>query len=425
MTGRNTRTSQKAGIGEALLSLSQKPRAKSPTPAERSNPSRSPQSDFLFPVPGQVEEPHEDPHTPDAEEPHDPFLPQEDDPEPDAPGERDLAQALELLANKIAGMPSASSKSKSQVKPRVPDTFDGSDPGKLETFIFQCNMYLALRSSDFPDDEARVTFALSYLKGSPQDWFQSEISHVASEGGKLPEWFDDYTVFTQELKRLFGPRDPITDAMNSLENLRYRDSGKATRYTIDFNRHARKTGWNEQALLRQYYKGLPDRLKDEIARLGKPAGLKALQDLVATLDQRYWERQAEINRDKKSASASTSTNKPTSSDKSSAGQQSNNGQKQDNRQQQGKKDQKKPATATAPATPSTSDKNSIAHLLGPDGKLKPEERQRRLDNKLCLKCGKQGHMANDCPTKSNKPKGRAATATPTPAPAAASGSGKG
>lgn len=104
MTGRNTRTSQKAGIGEALLSLSQKPRAKSPTPAERSNPSRSPQSDFLFPVPGQVEEPHEDPHTPDAEEPHDPFLPQEDDPEPDAPGERDLAQALELLANKIAGI---------------------------------------------------------------------------------------------------------------------------------------------------------------------------------------------------------------------------------------------------------------------------------------------------------------------------------
>jgi len=116
-------------------------------------------------------------------------------------------------------------------------------------------MYLALRSSDFADDEARVTFALSYLKGSPQDWFQSEISHVASEGGKLPEWFDDYAVFTQELKRLFGPRDPITDAMNSLETLRYRDSGKATRYTIDFNRHARKTGWNEQALLRQYYKG--------------------------------------------------------------------------------------------------------------------------------------------------------------------------
>jgi len=278
-------------------------------------------------------------------------------------------------------------------------------------------MYLAIRSGDFPDDEARVTFALSYLKGSPQDWFQSEISHVAAEGGRLPAWFTDYPTFQQELKRLFGPRDPITDAMTSLEGLRFKDTGKATRYTIDFNRHARKTGWNEQALLRQFYKGLPDRLKDEIARLGKPSGLKALQDLVATLDQRYWERQSEINRDKKTAS--TSAAKPTSSDKSSGGQQSN-GSKQDNRQQNNKnKDQKKPAT---PTTPATSDKNSIAKLLGPDGKLKPEERQRRLDNKLCLRCGKGGHMASDC-TIPSKAKGRAATATPAAAPA--SGSGKG
>jgi len=124
---------------------------------------------------------------------------------------------------------------------------------------------------------------------------------------------------------------------------------------------------------------LLDRLKDKIARLGKPSGLKALQDLVATLDQRYWERQTEINRDKKSTSASTSNNKPTSSDKSSAGQQSSSGNKQDNRQQQGKKDQKKPASLSTPATPSSSDKNSIANLLSPDGKLKPEERQRCMD----------------------------------------------
>jgi len=189
------------------------------------------QPNFLFPAPGNSEEPR----TPEEDEPQDPFLQQEDDPKP---GEWDLAQALELLANKIAGMPSTSSKPKNQVKPRVPDTFDSSDPGKLETFIFQCSMYLAIRASDFSDDKARVTFALSYLKGSPQDWFQSEISHMASTGGRLPEWFTDYTVFQQELKRLFGPRDLITDAMTSLEHLRYRDSGKATCYTIDFNQHA-------------------------------------------------------------------------------------------------------------------------------------------------------------------------------------------
>ena len=129
MAGRTTRTSQKAGIGEALLSFSQKPRAKSPTPPERPTGSHSPSQppDFLFPPPDVPPDVPEEPHTPEEDKPQDPFLPQEDDPELDGPGERDLAQALEFLANKIAGMPSASSKPKNQVKPRVPDTFDGSD----------------------------------------------------------------------------------------------------------------------------------------------------------------------------------------------------------------------------------------------------------------------------------------------------------
>src|SRR5882724_11986786 len=35
--------------------------------------------------------------------------------------------------------------------------------------------------------------------------------------------------------------------------------------------------------------------------------------------------------------------------------------------------------------------------LGKDGKLTPQERQHRLDNKLCLFCGTSRHVAKDCP----------------------------
>ena len=44
--------------------------------------------------------------------------------------------------------------------------FDGSDLGKLDTFIFQCSMYIVLRGQDFPDEASKVAFMLSYLKGS-------------------------------------------------------------------------------------------------------------------------------------------------------------------------------------------------------------------------------------------------------------------
>ena len=35
--------------------------------------------------------------------------------------------------------------------------------------------------------------------------------------------------------------------------------------------------------------------------------------------------------------------------------------------------------------------------LGKDGKLTPQERQRRMDDSLCLFCGKTRHIAKACP----------------------------
>jgi hypothetical protein len=120
------------------MSFSSKCRAASPTPP--GGPTSSQYSPS--PQPPNFQFPAVEPNSPQDEGPQDPFTPHEDT-KPQGPGERDLAQALEHLAEKIARMPSTS-KSKTQVKPRVPDTFDGSDPGKLETFIFQCNMYIAI-----------------------------------------------------------------------------------------------------------------------------------------------------------------------------------------------------------------------------------------------------------------------------------------
>jgi hypothetical protein len=52
-----------------------------------------------------------------------------------------------------------------------PDTFDGSDPQKLNAFVLQCSLYIALRGSDFLEEAAKVSFMLSYLKGALLNWF--------------------------------------------------------------------------------------------------------------------------------------------------------------------------------------------------------------------------------------------------------------
>ena len=51
-----------------------------------------------------------------------------------------------------------------------------------------------------------------------------------------------------------------------------------------------------------------------------------------------------------------------------------------------------------PNKPQSSSKNSasITDKLGKDGKLTPQERQRRFDNNLCMFCGGPGQSAKDC-----------------------------
>src|ERR1700678_1608830 len=68
----------------------------------------------------------------------------------------------------------------------------------------------------------------------------------------------------------------------------------------------------------------------------------------------------------------------------------------------------------------SSDKPAYSDKLK-NGKLTPQERQRRMDNKLCLYCGETSHKAGNCnkqSSSSSKAKARAAKVeekeTPTP-----------
>jgi hypothetical protein len=137
-------------------------------------------------------------------------------PDLEPPPDPDLARSLEMMVHVIASI-SEVPGSKSAIKPRIPDVFDGTDPRNLETFVFQCAMYFSACKGNFRDDQTRVTFALSYLRGDPLDWFQTELTDSITADKDYPPWFASYSAFISELQHLFGPQDPITDAMNRLE----------------------------------------------------------------------------------------------------------------------------------------------------------------------------------------------------------------
>ena len=73
-----------------------------------------------------------------------------------------------------------------------------------------------------------------------------------------------------------------------------KDSHKAMRFFIDFFWVSTLCDYNDRALLQKEYSALPKRVKDEMTHFNHPSMLQELRDLVLRIDQRYWERKAEL-----------------------------------------------------------------------------------------------------------------------------------
>ena len=138
----------------------------------------------------------------------------------------DLAAALILLAQSL----SVPKKNSEWTKVQEPDVFDGSDTRKLQPFLVQCTLNFKNRPDAFSTDSAKVTFALSYLRGTVLDWFKPSLTSSLN-----PAWLDDYSDFVSELRKNFRPHDPKGEAEADLENLRMCDNQHIVKYLVDFN----------------------------------------------------------------------------------------------------------------------------------------------------------------------------------------------
>ena len=314
-----------------------------------------------------------------------------------------LTQAILLMTKELRRRENPTS---SKAKAKEPDTFDGSDPKKLNNFILLCNLFFR-SNSVYTDDSNKVNFALSYLRGIALEYFEPSIL----DADEVPDWMDNWSAFIRNLRIQFGPIDPTADAEDAIDNLKMQDNQHIVKYNVDFNRFAIRTKWDEGVLRHRYYTGLAERIKDIMGQQGKPTTLDGMKSLAHTIDARHWERLREKSRGGKNKSDAPDKpdNKGKSDDKNKNTPQTSGSSPPNNNNKNNNKPNNKPAKGS-----STSGSSSSApDKLGKDGKLTPQERQRRFDNNLCLFCGGTGHTAKDCPKSSSssaKAKARAAQA---------------
>ena len=334
--------------------------------------------------------------TPDSEE--EPLSPEGDNPEPDT----NL-----LLANAILNLNRGLHKLRrpSSTKVKDPEPFDGTNPSKLREFLVSCSLVFSDRPDSFRKDIKKVRYVISYLKGSALDWFEPVIMGDVDEA---PDWLHDFPAFVQELTDHFGPYDFRGDAETALNNLVMKDHHHVTKYIVDFNKLASRTDWNEPALRDRFFRGLPNRIRTELLRGGKPKTLTRMRLKAQQIDQAHWMSKDEIAMDSKTMPTSDDTKDDNSEHSSSSLEHS--APDSDHLSMSNSNPH-----LTLPELRSPSEHPDISDKLDEDGRLKADERKRRLDKDLCLYCGAGGHTAKDC-QKAPSTYGRAAVVSYSPTP---------
>lgn len=102
-------------------------------------------------------------------------------------------------------------------------------------------------------------YAVSWLKGTAQQWYEPILS---LDDCDLPQFTLHWDTFEETLKTTFGEPNPVSSAMQKLNNLCMLDHHHITKYNIKFNKYSTITGFGKQALYAKYYKGLAPQIKD-------------------------------------------------------------------------------------------------------------------------------------------------------------------
>ena len=298
------------------------------------------------------------------------------DTRPDQPIMPEISQAelinhirhLELQVNNLQQtqtIPSASPglhhTNHYKTKVPTPQPFYGKRH-QVKPFLSGLNIYITLRGHEFPDEKTKLLFAASLLRGPAFDWFrpyEQSLSTGLTHSGSLS--INKIEDFYEQINTTFGDPDESLTAATRIYKLSQTTS--VASYVSEFQRLSSQLSWNEEALKDFFFQGLKPAIKDNIIRGTMPTTLKDMIRLASNLDSRI---QHTRHYQPSNFTAPRSFQRPASEPMDLDG-----------------------LSYSTKANPAPQGKQ-------PRGPLSQQEKQHRLDNKLCLYCGKAGHTVQSC-----------------------------
>jgi hypothetical protein len=160
-------------------------------------------------------------------------------------------------------------------RPAAPPDFDG-DRTKGMAFLNSCQTYVRLCPMEFPDDQAKIVWAMSYMKsGRAQKWtariFRWEQEPDNRDSNKFVDWVD----FRDEFKKEFTPAHADSLAINYLESTAYFQKGRSLDDYIDeFRDLITDAGYTDpKTVVVKFRRGLNTLIQNAVATMasGRPS----------------------------------------------------------------------------------------------------------------------------------------------------------
>jgi len=238
-----------------------------------------------------------------------------------------------------------------------PKSFSGSKT-EARAFIEKCDNVFHLQPHTYASEDAKISFTVNLLEGEAYCWFQP---YLEIDINTCPAWTHTWSLFKVEFIKQFGDSNIIKTSHAKLKHLK--QTGSASHYTTEFKHHATYLGWDDNALCQTYFDGLKEDVKYRILTPQAYTTFESLAEDAIRWDNLLFQHRKSTNTSAKASTPVTCKSQPP------------------------------PVTITLPREPQHTpmDIDSLRFK-----RLTPEERQTHINKKLCLYCGKPGHMACDC-----------------------------